>query len=56
MQISSGRDGHCLTEKHARWTLLEQNVFNIILKSFDDNKVLKKLSIRYANAFECTGP
>jgi len=28
---------------------LEQNVFNITLKSFDDNKVLKKLSIRYAN-------
>jgi len=29
--------------------MLEQNVFNIILKSFDDNKVLKKLSIGYAN-------
>jgi len=29
--------------------LLEQNVFNITLKSFDDNKVLKKLSIGYAN-------
>jgi len=29
--------------------MLEQNVFNIILKSFDDNKVLKKLSIGFAN-------
>jgi len=29
--------------------LLEQNVFNITLKIFDDNKVLKKLSIGYVN-------
>jgi len=31
--------------------MLEQNVFNITLKSFDDNKVLKKLSIGYANIY-----
>jgi len=31
------------------YVLLEQNVFNITLKGFDDNKVLKKLSIGYAN-------
>ena len=31
------------------FALLEQNEFNISLKSFDDNKVLKKLSIGYAN-------
>jgi len=30
-------------------SLLKQNVFNTTLKSFDDNKVLKKLSIGYAN-------
>jgi len=29
--------------------VLEQNEFNITLKSFDDSKVLKKLSIGYAN-------
>jgi len=31
------------------FALLEQNELNITLKSFDDNKVLKKLSIGYAN-------
>jgi len=29
--------------------MLEHNVFNITLKSFNDNKVLKKLPIGYAN-------
>jgi len=29
--------------------MLEQNEFNITLKSFDDNKVLKKMSIGDAN-------
>jgi len=38
---------------HTETNMLEQNVFNITLKSFDDNKVLKKLSIGYANI--CSG-
>jgi len=31
------------------YALLEQNVFVITLKGFDDNMVLKKLSIGYTN-------